>query len=201
MRNKKTTKSKIRFTSKPNSFGATLRSKGGFTLIELLVVVAIIGLIASIVAYTTGNLRKRARDSVRMQNLIALRNIIELYKADTGLYPKTFEPGDFPNTLWYCDPDGDELLYIPNVTGTYIAVLPTDPNLDCDGLTHSFVYASDGLDYKLVTHAEGSFEYVPRIFVDVQDDGGPDECVLDNFPIPFDTHIGVWTEGGKCWSL
>ena len=59
----------------------------GFTIIELLVVIAIISLLSSIVLTSLQGARVKARDSKRVQDLIQLRNAIELYRAANDRYP------------------------------------------------------------------------------------------------------------------
>ncbi|MEK7621655.1 MAG: prepilin-type N-terminal cleavage/methylation domain-containing protein [Patescibacteria group bacterium] len=63
------------------------RHHHGFTLIELLVVISIISLLSSIVFASLNQARVKARDSKRVQDLIQLRNALELYRADYGRYP------------------------------------------------------------------------------------------------------------------
>jgi prepilin-type N-terminal cleavage/methylation domain-containing protein len=72
--------------------------KKGFTLIELLVVISIITLLSTVVLASLGATRIKTRDSVRKQNLAALRNALELYYADNGHYPATIPstPGYVP---------------------------------------------------------------------------------------------------------
>ncbi|MEK7552576.1 MAG: prepilin-type N-terminal cleavage/methylation domain-containing protein [Patescibacteria group bacterium] len=67
--------------------------KRGFTLIELLVVIAILSLLSSIVIAALAPARAKARDSKRVQDLIQLRNALELYKAQNGRYPDDKEVG------------------------------------------------------------------------------------------------------------
>ncbi len=172
----------------------TQKTNQGFTLIELLVVIAIVGLLSSLVLLGLGEARARARDAQRIANIRQLHNVLELYRADNGEYPKTFNPGEIVNAFAYCE-DGEEL-YIPGVVPDYITLLPTDPKLDCDGPTHAWFYASNGLDYKLVTHIETA--YGAAVLIDPAWDDGPDDCVLDG---PLHSHYGVWTEGGRCWEI
>ncbi|MBX4191244.1 MAG: prepilin-type N-terminal cleavage/methylation domain-containing protein [Candidatus Doudnabacteria bacterium] len=173
------------------------KNNGGFTLIELLVVFSIISLLSSISLVSMNTARARARDVLRIENLKNLQTVIELYQANNGHYPKTFEPGDDPYGQTTCG--GFMTNFIPEVVPNYIAVLPTDPTLDCAGKTHGWTYASDGIDFKLVTHAELG-EGDP-IFLDPAQDGGatgPGYCILDGFKKP---HYGVWTAGAQCWPI
>ncbi len=59
----------------------------GFTLLELLIVVAILGLLASIVAVPVVASRKRGRDAKRIENLQTIRDALEMYQNDHGVYP------------------------------------------------------------------------------------------------------------------
>ncbi|MFH1170666.1 MAG: type II secretion system protein [Candidatus Vogelbacteria bacterium] len=80
-----------------------LKSTKGFTLIELLVVIAIISLLSSIVLASLGQARVKARDSKRVQDLIQLRNAMELYASDhNGLYPPDPNPEFAGISCWDC---------------------------------------------------------------------------------------------------
>ena len=61
--------------------------KEGFTIIELLVVIAIIMLLTSIIATTVKEVRARARDARRIQDLDNLVRAIEMYEIQHGVYP------------------------------------------------------------------------------------------------------------------
>jgi len=62
------------------------KKQSGFTLVELLVVVAIIGMLASLVAVSTGDSRARARDSRRMSDLRQIPLAQEAVMNDDRLY-------------------------------------------------------------------------------------------------------------------
>lgn len=63
-----------------------LKNKKGFTLIELLVVVAIIGVLASVVLASLNSARAKGKDAARIQSIRQIRNAMELYYFDNGLY-------------------------------------------------------------------------------------------------------------------
>lgn len=196
----------------------------GFTLIEVLVVIAIVSLLATIILASLHSAAGRARDTVRLEEMEQFRNALELYYTDHGSYPQTFNPGDgdsystgFPdggvvfrpsNYVGECTAPEDPYTHkpdpsyplLPNFVPQYMPAWPHDPDLDCAGVTHSWHYASDGKDYKLITHVENP-DNVPAEFhasIDPVWDDGPNPCVIDgNNGI----HIGYWTPGAVCWSI
>ncbi|MCB9814321.1 prepilin-type N-terminal cleavage/methylation domain-containing protein [Candidatus Nomurabacteria bacterium] len=63
----------------------------GFTLIELLVVISIIGFLASVVLSSLDDARASARDTVRMSDMKAIRQALELYRNKNNHYPGNAE--------------------------------------------------------------------------------------------------------------
>lgn len=103
------------------------RSKG-FTLLELLIAVAILGLLASIVSAPIMASRQRARDAKRIENFRVIRDALEMYQNDHGVYPPsqcgwncndyyyscvTSGPGAWSNLAAFLEP--------------YLEDLPADP--------------------------------------------------------------------------
>lgn len=94
----------------------------GFTLIELLVVIAIVGVLSSTVLNQTRTARIKANDAKRISDLRQIRNALELYRQDNGVYPSiggqtcnsTTGPTDWPSNF--------KTLMAP-----YISSLPLDP--------------------------------------------------------------------------
>ena len=72
---------------------ATRRLAGerGFTLIELLVVVSLIVILASIGLANYRNGIVRAREAVLKEDLFRMRDSIDQYYADKGVYPPTLD--------------------------------------------------------------------------------------------------------------
>lgn len=189
--------------------------KRGFTLIELLVVIAIIGLLSSVVLASLNQARIKARDSQRKQDIIQVRNALELYYADNKSYPSSeYMRWGIPS--WFAsdrgsgfifdeqDPDqnpdaymGDN--YIGPLVPNYISKLPKDPkpgpsttnDNDCSGKNRSYVYASDGKDYKFLSYCAME-EDIPS--------GGSDPY-LDQTRCQADVcyAYGVWTDGAVNW--
>ncbi len=125
-------------------------TKRGFTLIELLVVIAIIGLLASIVLVSLSGARAKAYDVSRKSELKELQAALELYYNDHNSYPST-------NGQWWGNSPngGNQINWIPGLTPTYISVLPQDPVYTpsaCGGWGGAYLYNSNGIDYKLLSH-------------------------------------------------
>lgn len=68
-------------------FRKTNRKLGAFSLMELVVVVLILGLIAAIAAPRMYDAANDAKQNSTKTSLAALRDAIELYKAQNGSYP------------------------------------------------------------------------------------------------------------------
>jgi len=183
--------------------------KSGFTLIELLVVISIISLLSSTVVASVRTARIKAHNAIRLHNFHTLQISLELYHDDYGIYPKTFEPGEaFLNTYW---PPGvrsecftNPTDWIPGLVPNYIPILPTDPAIDCiiaPSTAHSWYYASDGVNYKLMTHMINA---PMSTLLDPFWDGGSDECAQDGSETD---HYAIWSENQtpdlppECWAL
>jgi general secretion pathway protein G len=85
---------------------ASSRRSAGFTLIELVVVMAIIGLLLTIALPRYMHSIDRGKEHVRAQNLAVMRDAIDKFYGDNGMYPDTL----------------DEL-----VSRHYLRAIPVDP--------------------------------------------------------------------------
>ncbi len=125
------------------TFHSTKHTRG-FTLIELLVVIAIIGILSSVVLASLNTARTKARDTVRKSDLKQLQTALALYYTDNGSYPS----GGWRGAVSYGGHGTGATGYIPGLVPTYISVLPLDPRGSLDG----YLYLSDGVNYKLLSH-------------------------------------------------
>ena len=84
------------------------KKQSGFTLIELLVVISIIGILSSLVFASAQDMRARARDAKRKQDLAQIAKAVELYNLDYGSYV-------IQNSGW----NGDGIGWFNYVGGVY----------------------------------------------------------------------------------
>ncbi|MFA6552146.1 MAG: type II secretion system protein [Candidatus Paceibacterota bacterium] len=95
----------------------------GFTLIELLVVISIIGLLSAVVLSSLNSARAKGRDSLRMQNMVQIRNALIMYSSD---HSANYPVGDY-FTSWY-GAGANDWLFLQTILSPYIPVLPIDPS-------------------------------------------------------------------------
>ncbi len=95
----------------------------GFTLIELLVVITIIGILATGATAVYTSAQQKARDSIRQNDVLALRSAIEQSFGDTAQYPESTG------------------LVAAVVTAGYMQSLPNDPKTTQADANTQFVYA------------------------------------------------------------
>lgn len=62
-------------------------SRFGFSLVELVVVVLIVGILAAVAAPRMFNTSTKAKESATKASLSVVRNAIELYNSEKGVYP------------------------------------------------------------------------------------------------------------------
>jgi len=102
----------------------------GFTIVELLIVIVVIGILAAITIVAYNGIQNRANDSVVQQDLSTDARQFELYRTDSGTYPKNAadltamkSAGKYPikpsrsaykdtNNLIYCNGDGTDYALI-----------------------------------------------------------------------------------------
>jgi general secretion pathway protein G len=66
-------------------------SQGGFTLLELIVVISLISILVAIAMPQFRTSIIQAREAVLKEDLYRLRQAIDQYQADKGVYPPTLE--------------------------------------------------------------------------------------------------------------
>ena len=165
----------------------------GFTLIELLVVIAIIGLLSSVALASLNSAREKVRDARRYLDLNQLQLALELYYNDNGSYPVT--SGWWTVCTTGADPTARDTSgangYIPNLSPTYIATLPTDPTGCVGGHYDGYIYISNGTDYKLSTDWSADVGNECKLGKKFAD---PRRTTVSNH-----TFCSVYTQGASSW--
>lgn len=70
-----------------------LKGSDGYTLTEMLVVIGVISLIAAVLVPTMMSQMQRARAKAARVQLENVASAVEMFRSDTGHYPKTSEGG------------------------------------------------------------------------------------------------------------
>lgn len=71
--------------------GHKMRMKKGFTLIELLVVMSVIATLLTIAVPRYFQYLDRAREAALRESLATMRDALDKYRADTGMFPETLD--------------------------------------------------------------------------------------------------------------
>lgn len=85
--------------------------KKGFTLIEILIVITIVGILIAIATSSYLTALKQSRDTRRKTDLEQIRQGLETYRSENGLYPESGN-GSWKTNL---------------TSGGFISAIPSDP--------------------------------------------------------------------------
>lgn len=134
--------------------------KGGFTLVELLIVIIVIAVLAAVSVPKFADRTQRAKEAALRAELKSLRDAVDRFKADTGLWPGELAQLDDTSTPAFALNNGGQRKVIPNETfkGPYLSRVPTSPitgaayvydtrSPKVGGVTHPSGRALDGSDY------------------------------------------------------
>ncbi|MES3031046.1 MAG: type II secretion system protein [Patescibacteria group bacterium] len=186
-------------------------SSRGFTLLELLVVISIIAMLSSIVAASLRPARDKSVDTALIEELVQMRNALELYRDTVGSYPVPpaggvsvingagpVVPGAsfaiFSGTAIVCgSPVYTPANTLPGLVPTYIPKTPSS-NARC------YKYASDGKDYHLKAWPPKTICKSTSVPDSTFCDFGPLSVLKDTeFGWPRADVVGIYTENAKDW--
>lgn len=112
----------------------------GFTLIELLVVITIIGILATGATAVYTSAQQKARDSIRQNDILALKSAVEQVFGDDAQYPAVGS------------------LYSKVIGGGYMQSLPNDPKTGQADKETLFYYIYAGADDETTLVAGQEYE-------------------------------------------
>ena len=116
--------------------------------------IVVIAILASIPVVAYNGVQDRANISRSLSDLGSLNKTVNLYYAENGSYPNT-------GMVWlsnYTNPND----YIPGVIPSIVSQLPQS-KFATGGLTGSYMYRSNGTDYKVVAHTGKYSEYCWKV--------------------------------------
>lgn len=99
--------------------------KNGFTLVEIMITVAIMAVLVAISASIYSGVQKSNRDQARVRDLQTIKQALEMYRSDKGVYPTDAENELTLNekylTTWPADPVANQsYIYQPIPSGFII---------------------------------------------------------------------------------
>jgi general secretion pathway protein G len=136
------------------------KRRSGFTIVELLIVIVVIAILAAITVVAYTGIQNRARNTALASSMTQIQRLIELYKAEHGMYPATGsatlvtgDSGPTVRTDSNCSAGTQQADWIPGITQT----LPqSDPshrgavrNSTGEAQSGCYMYVSDGTNYIL----------------------------------------------------
>ena len=113
------------------------RSFQGFTLIELVVVISILAILSGVLVPRVTNHLKAARDARRLSDIKTVRNAVEQYYMDKGVYPAANTNSSYGG--WDVSSDGDFIRVLRDQG--YIDEDAQDPINDATFHYRYYVYA------------------------------------------------------------
>lgn len=121
--------------------------KSAFTIIELLIVIGVIGVLSGILytVISVPELRTRAQDVTRREDLSSIEGIIQRYYLIKGSYPKTGTMSDYTSF------SNSYLSYLGISAGFYTGAIPRDT-----AKNRYYLYSSDGSNYCICTEFQAS---------------------------------------------
>lgn len=174
----------------------------GFSLVELMVAVAIVGILASTATQGWNVYRQKTMNAWQITDLKGMEVLVKTHYFEHGNYPVT------ALTWWLSSHPQDATTYRVDYIPGFTTGLPVDPeahlgdsNNICAGWgwKRAYLYQSDGVDYKILSHCSSNLYTGP--FIDPLRDGGamvttPDGCIGTGSEV---WALAVYSPGARCW--
>lgn len=132
--------------------------KNGFTLIELLVAISIVAILSAVAVVAYSGITAKTRDGQRIRDLQAIKQALELYKADIHNYPSSLNTASPLTDCTGKDSCTSTITYLQqipvdsNPSKNYVYKATTTSSSDCNNLSAS----SACLSFILCAKKEGT---------------------------------------------
>lgn len=83
------------------------KSRSGFTIVELLIVIVVIAILAAISVVAYNGIQTRTTNTKQQQAALGFYKLLQLYKAQNGVYPHTSADASYCLGRNYIDTTGD----------------------------------------------------------------------------------------------
>jgi prepilin-type N-terminal cleavage/methylation domain-containing protein len=123
-----------------------LGKQAGFTIVELLIVIVVIGILAAITIVAFNGVQDRARYTTARNDLSSVHTALQAYYAVNGSYPYT---GTSASVNWRYSCSTGMANFIIGLS-TVATNAPQAPCKDASVNNDTWLYGSDGVDYKLI---------------------------------------------------
>lgn len=168
------------------------RNSGGFTVVELTVVIAVIGIMMAIGVRSYNSYVEDTRVATMKKDMQEIKLAIDKYYAKNGEYPMSSRGSG----VWSRrTADGDTFItgIIPEHITTIGDVTFGDKS---DTWANTYIYKSDGKDYKLIRLAE-SGKSLPDFEIKSIEPELRDPARWESPSSPLYRAWGYWSPGGK----
>ncbi len=174
---------------------AKLKTSKGFTIVELLITIIIIGILATLVTVNYNNAQTKTKATDEMSDLKTLNRAIQAYFAENSVYPTT-------GGAWWGWGQVQDEYFIPGLAPKYIPKTPQQKDTS-SGSETTYLYRSDGTNYKLISHRPGGVQAVCTTAIGITP--AMADPARANNPVPNCWAFGIWseipagTDGAKWW--
>ena len=155
------------------------KTTSGFTIVELLIVIVVIAILAAISIVAYSGIQDRSRFAKSFNDIQSINKAIKLYQVQNGTYPVQ------ASWQYYCTSPSSFISALSDV----VQSIPAAPCTGAGNSDDSWIYRSDGVDYKLLyIRANVSAGYRNLVPSDMRDTGGTNRWGAG-------TTWGYWTAG------
>lgn len=166
-----------------------------FTIVELLVVVIVIGILASVTIVAYNGAQERAEFARAKTDMKHINDALIIYKSQNGSYPTTTNGGTGSGWIYQHPTPGGaaNTSFLSELVPTYLDKMPLG-STKSGHVIYSYLYNSDGTDYKLLRFVMKDWTYVG--LPQVEKTNNP---LIDASNGRGNMAWGYWSNGAELW--